>query len=1018
MTPPFLKHGLLTLAPLLLAFLMLLLTYEMLIYNISRKNPELYPYIGELLMEIPNSPCLIESCNLLNEKYPSLVIVQEDSLLYYDLYDSSFHVVEHHQFEKNILPSSIFGGDVDEDGLDEMMYLRAFPASAQIREADVYYDSLTVCLHKKAYPDVAFDRIPIKSEVRYLHAAWLMSDSGNSKFNPYNHFLLILSGWRNEEEFHHLYIYRKGSPPVRTGSFDSPIEPSYGIWNFDADGDMSFTFGGYSLTASKITPNAQFIQIEKNGTVRWISELAFPGETYVFADLGQKTDLLGLSQTFAPTPDDSSLLKIFKIDLQTGNTGNPILISQGVFSPFRGLSTTQNDYIGVIHTDGKNNFILNGKCEIKQNRNYNNPSAWHPILPLTVKHLIYLDYIREKTIDVRNLDGKSLARLQGVLFGKPFYLQTGSTVGIFIPLLTDRGVSIFSIMTNPDSWWWVRRNSLFIFSGLLAIFIGIMSYIFSRKEPGGVREPVEEILVEMGQPTQPSDFKEEASLLEKKDTEMKEDIPLLHQLQVKVKSLETYLHFVANHLPDGMINVDETLKITNANAAFGTMLGLDLNKIIGFHIRELYSGLMNSIAKHAERVFLEQKNLEGEIIEIKTPQIERKILRLSVFLTGLSPFVGGDAYAAGKKEVLVLLQDITRLFRFQQIVASQLPSPILVGRSPAIQSINQAILDLKTSVAPVLIIGERGTGKEVVAKAIYHGSLRAEGLFVKVNCVALPEELLASELFGHIKGAFPGASRDKQGLFYTTRGGTLFLDGIDSLSMNIQQSLLAYFKNGVITRIGDLKPIRSDVRIIATAESSLDPLVEPHKFLPELYDLLRKRKINIPPLRERKEDIPFLLEYLRNHFNDEMKRDIKGYSREAIDVILNYKWEGNIRELKNCVERAFILCTGNEVQARHLIAIAQPVKTEEPLQAPVGIRAERIVTSPKPKEAITRLRMEKKLKQTSLQEKKMTTDRQSREALVKSLEKHGWNVSHAADSLGISRQYLHRKMKEFDIHRP
>ncbi|MCS6860029.1 MAG: sigma-54 dependent transcriptional regulator [Abditibacteriales bacterium] len=227
------------------------------------------------------------------------------------------------------------------------------------------------------------------------------------------------------------------------------------------------------------------------------------------------------------------------------------------------------------------------------------------------------------------------------------------------------------------------------------------------------------------------------------------------------------------------------------------------------------------------------------------------------------------------------------------------------------------VLDLVRRVAPsdatVLIEGETGTGKELIARALHQHSPRHRAPFLPINCGALPETILESELFGHVKGAFTDAKTNKKGLFEEADGGTIFLDEISETSPSTQVKLLRVLQDGEVRRVGSNTPIQVDVRIIAATNRLLKQHVAEGKFREDLYYRLQVIPIRIPPLRERKEDILPLAEHFLRMYNAKNNRDIKGLSREAQKLLLTYDWPGNVRELENAIERAVILCTGKEI---------------------------------------------------------------------------------------------------------
>ena len=297
------------------------------------------------------------------------------------------------------------------------------------------------------------------------------------------------------------------------------------------------------------------------------------------------------------------------------------------------------------------------------------------------------------------------------------------------------------------------------------------------------------------------------------------------------------------------------------------------------------------------------------------------------------------------------------------------------------------VLDLVERVAPtdatVLIRGESGTGKEIIAKALHHASKRAAGRFVAINCGALPEPLLESEIFGHVKGAFTGAGANKKGLFEEAHGGTLFLDEIGEMTPGLQVKLLRALQNGEVRPVGSTQVITVDARVVAATNRDLEPMIRQGSFREDLFYRLNVIPIGLPPLRERREDIPLLAEHFLARFGQRQGRVLR-LSAGATERLLRYAWPGNVRELENAMERLAILARD---------------ETIEPGDLPPHIGAGfALGTAPG-------LAAEQTLAETE------------RAHIIQILERYGWNHSRAAEALGIGRTTLWRKLKDYGIEK-
>jgi len=329
-----------------------------------------------------------------------------------------------------------------------------------------------------------------------------------------------------------------------------------------------------------------------------------------------------------------------------------------------------------------------------------------------------------------------------------------------------------------------------------------------------------------------------------------------------------------------------------------------------------------------------------------------------------------------RRENLFLKKEVQKEYSFENIISKN-------ERMGQIFDTIQKVAKYKSTI---LIEGESGTGKELVAKAIHFNSDRSDHPFVPVNCGAIPENLLESELFGHTKGSFTNAVRTKKGLFEEADGGTLFLDEIGELPVQLQVKLLRVLQDGEIRRIGDSKAIRIDVRIIAATIKDLDKEVREGKFRDDLFYRLNVLPIKIPPLRDRKEDISILVDHFIQKYSRELNKLSEGITPEALNCLLNYNWNGNVRELENVIERAIVLTESNQIQVENL---------------PIEIQ------NPKEESRFSLLNDELSIKKAS---RYLEID-----LIKKALNKTKGNHTHAAKLLEISHRALLYKIKEYGI---
>ncbi|HYQ81630.1 MAG TPA: sigma-54 dependent transcriptional regulator [Anaeromyxobacteraceae bacterium] len=314
----------------------------------------------------------------------------------------------------------------------------------------------------------------------------------------------------------------------------------------------------------------------------------------------------------------------------------------------------------------------------------------------------------------------------------------------------------------------------------------------------------------------------------------------------------------------------------------------------------------------------------------------------------------------------------------------------LVGKSPAMREVYRLLEQAAGLDITVLLTGETGTGKELAARAIHYHSGRKERRFVPVNCGALPAELVESELFGHARGSFTGATGAKAGLFEEASGGTLFLDEVGELPLPVQVKLNRALQEREIRRVGDNAPIQVDVRVIAATHRDLKAEAAAGRFREDLFYRLHVFPVRLPPLRERREDVPLLAGHFLEKHARAFRRDVSGFTPEALRTLTGYPWPGNVRELENAVERAVAVATGPEVDLRDL--------PPELKGAPEGALPAEILARMPYREAVETAR-----------------DRVSREYLVALMREFGGNVTRAAERAGVERESLHRLLKRYGI---
>jgi PAS domain S-box-containing protein len=436
----------------------------------------------------------------------------------------------------------------------------------------------------------------------------------------------------------------------------------------------------------------------------------------------------------------------------------------------------------------------------------------------------------------------------------------------------------------------------------------------------------------------------------------------------------TKTDIILDSINDGLFTTNLDLKITFFNEAAQELLGYRTSEVLGKHCRTIlkceackqgcalqYTFKTGEPLTNYEAII---RNKKGEPIPVS-------------FSTALlrdedGKIIGGVEIFRDLSLIKSLIAELYGKYSFGNII----------GKNHKMQRIYDLIHQVAPTDATILITGESGTGKELIARAIHYNSDRREKPFIKVDCASLVENLLESELFGHVKGAFTGAISDKAGRFELADGGTIFLDEIGNIGLTAQAKLLRVLQDGEFERVGESRTKRVDVRIIAATNIDLKKAVREKKFREDLYYRLKVISIHLPPLRERKDDIPLLVKHFVDRFNKSMGKDVVNVFPKVTDMLMRYNYHGNIRELENIIEHAFIRCNGNTIFPHHL--------PDEFFHDERDI-IENILKSKRPLEDL-----EKRL-------------------LLKVLSETNWAYQEAASKLGISRATLWRKIKRLGI---
>ncbi len=441
------------------------------------------------------------------------------------------------------------------------------------------------------------------------------------------------------------------------------------------------------------------------------------------------------------------------------------------------------------------------------------------------------------------------------------------------------------------------------------------------------------------------------------------------------QGIESERDIILDSIADGVFTVDSEWRITSFNRAAEEITGISRKEGIGSRCCDVFKASICETDCALKRTLETRRPVIGKAIFIIDSEGNRVPISIStaILKDKNGNAIGGVETFRDLSVVEDLRKELTRKFTFGDIISKNHKMQLLFDILP----------EIAESESTVLIEGESGTGKELFARAIHNLSLRRKKPLITVNCGALPDTLLESELFGYKAGAFTDAKKDKPGRFALAKGGTIFLDEIGDISPALQVRLLRVLQDRTYEPLGATEPVHADVRIVAATNKDLSKLVDEKRFRQDLYYRINVVKLTIPPLRERMDDVPLLVERLVARFNRLRGKEISGVSPEVLAVLMNHNFPGNVRELENIIEHAFVLCRNGLIMPEHLPQNMRPEVGKT--IAPSGMPTVREIEA---------------------------------HFIRETLRRHSWNRSAAAREIGIHKTTLWRKMKRMGIRPP
>ncbi|MCP4748991.1 MAG: PAS domain-containing protein [Desulfobacteraceae bacterium] len=458
-------------------------------------------------------------------------------------------------------------------------------------------------------------------------------------------------------------------------------------------------------------------------------------------------------------------------------------------------------------------------------------------------------------------------------------------------------------------------------------------------------------------------------------------------------SLDVDFESFIDRIPAGVAVLDSRRRILFMNRA--------LEALTGFSREQVKDIPCHMVLRHRaclKRCPALKMKADAQTVMFESDLINRDRSLLPVNIS-IGPLKDMEGNLAGFIETI---EDLRPVREFSMVAAKSYSFADMVGRSPEMEKIFNILPALALNDSSILVTGETGAGKDLLAEAVHNASTRAKGPFIKVNCGAFPETLLESELFGHTKGAFTGAMENKPGRFRLAHGGTLYLTEIGDLPLPLQVKLLTFLDDRVVYPLGSTKGFQADVRVIAATHRKLEQMVKEQRFRQDLLFRLNVVRIHIPPLRARDGDVRLLMDHFLNVLNDRLGKNVHLFSEKALDILLFYTYPGNVRELRNIIEYAVNICQGNKILPDHLPAYlleTANISTQNNFSGKIGSRqdqrfhpvAESIHSG-------------------------TTWDNVERKMIINALIKAGGKRSKAAEILGWGRSTLWRKMKQYDIY--
>ncbi len=952
-------------------------------------NPKAYPYRFYIRYAGAVNPAQIFSAHAASSTTQQIISFQDnDGICRYTVTNLLNGIQRTGELGNSLFTEPLGFSDIDNDSRDELVYLKrtmndvvSDDLAVQVIALDDWEETIvidTVMLKDNLGNSIRYSEQTRESLIRLL----IRSDEVTS-LTGRDYFALVITPESVNGSNSSLRLYRRGIQPARKAEIRLPVSVLTGIDCRLPDRTDAILIAGMQNTSDNQVGRGSIILTGIKGDIKWKRDIGIVNRRITaWANDNPESPIISCYCNELSQQEENLQTSILKINRADGEV---VMTTEfnGRWIPFVGVAAGESGYLGMV-------MLSSGVVRVvRQDGSFDSPITVQmdpeqeqcPVIRLPDGGYGLITSYDENNVLLSSFQGDLLAVMDGFDPGKPLRLGADDDFQELLPVSGGRAYFLLEAGLNSPLWWIVRWRGLFILLLLPPVVTGLGTLLIKadrrKKSHLSLLKAYDEMETHVQERT-----KDLADVNKKLELEVKQR----QQAELELRSSHDNLAAIFNGVSDCIVSLNENGRIINANAAFYRTFDLDENNITSESLDDLLTEGYDQIQLLAGKARAEGVTVQANQLQIRTRTGEVRMVRATAVRLG----DGGSSPA----DILLVMRDVTQLYTLKREKMDAYRFKNIIGQSEKMLHVFHLMEEISRTDTSVLLTGESGTGKELVAKALHYNGLRSDGPLLAVNCAALSENILESELFGHVKGAFTGAVKDRAGLFETARGGTLFLDEIGDVSLAMQAKLLRVLQEDEFSRVGETKVRKSDARIIAATNQDLAKLIEQGKFRNDLYYRLNVFSIHLPPLRERTQDIPLLVDHFIGEFNTVLDRHVETVSDEAMEHIIAYPWHGNLRELRNIINGAMILCHGDTLEPRHFHPGFFQKGASMP-DVPKSSVSEKVPIS------------------------KTDSETGSKESeLLKALEQNHWNVTKTARQLGVSRTYVYKKLKALNVQPP